>query len=468
VKFIFATTEINKVPITVLSRCQRYTLPRIDAETLVAHYASIAAKEQVEIEPGALALLARAADGSVRDGLSILDQAIALSFGQAITETQMRDMLGVADRGLVLDLFESLMAGNAASALGQLETLYNGGTDPALVVQELLDITHLVTRLKFERDEKDSAVDGALVARARVFAQRLGVAALTRTWQMLLKGLAEMQAAPNPFKAAEMVLIRLVHVADLPPPGELVKAIQARGGAAAMGAPSPGGNGGGAPRARLEALPGGGGALRAVPLPVTPLPVTPLPVPGEPVVAAGAQIDLPNPASFVEMVELVAKHREGILYTMIANFVRLVRFEQGKIDFAVEGDAPRDLSQRLGNFLNTATGRRWVISISREAGQPTLRQQADARARRRRAVAEADPLVSAALAMFPGSRISKIVELLPDTEDEGPPAEMPIPEPEAAAMDAGDDMAPNLYEEDDPGPFVSRSDPYDPDEEADD
>ncbi|MGB8842732.1 MAG: DNA polymerase III subunit gamma/tau, partial [Aliidongia sp.] len=252
IKFVFATTEINKVPVTVLSRCQRYTLPRIGEAMLAEYYGTLAVREAVSIEPAALALIARAADGSVRDGLSILDQAIALGFGQTITETAVRDMLGVADRGLTFDLFEALLGGDAARALGLLEALYNGGTDPAMVMQDLLDLTHFVTRLKLERPNDPAAAvaplaDGQDRQRGAALAGKLGIAVLARCWQMLLKGLGEVQTAPQPMKAAEMALIRLVFVTDLPPPGEIVKALQ--NGAAARPAPNGGaGPGGSGPR----------------------------------------------------------------------------------------------------------------------------------------------------------------------------------------------------------------------------
>ena len=280
IKFIFATTEINKVPVTVLSRCQRYTLPRIPAETLVGYFGEIAEKEGVEIEPAALALVARAADGSVRDGLSILDQAIALALGARVTETGVRDMLGVADRGLVLDLFEALMRGDATESLERLEALYNGGTDPAMVLQDLLEVTHWVTRLKLERPRDPAAAaapvaDGQDRRRGLDFAARLGLAALGRTWQLLLKGLAEVQAAPQPLKAAEMALVRLIYVSDLPPPGDILRLLQdgklAAGAAARPADPTgPGPRGEQAP-ARLASI-GGGPVAAATPPPLPPPP----------------------------------------------------------------------------------------------------------------------------------------------------------------------------------------------------
>ena len=237
VKFIFATTEIHKVPVTVLSRCQRFSLRRVPLELLTEHYAAIAAKEGVAAEPAAIALIARAADGSVRDGLSLLDQAIALG-GGTVAEGQVRDMLGIADRGLVFDLLETALRGDAAGALRRIAALYDGGADPVLVLQDLLELVHFLTRLKLapEAGAGDPAFEGAR-ARGLALAEKLGVPALSRAWQMLLKGVGEAQSAPSPIEAAEMVLVRLAYVADLPSPAELVKSLD--GGRAPAGAAAP-------------------------------------------------------------------------------------------------------------------------------------------------------------------------------------------------------------------------------------
>src|SRR5207302_474354 len=239
--FIFATTEVHRVPVTVLSRCQRFSLRRVPIEQLVQHYRGIAAAEGIAVEPAALGLIARAADGSVRDGLSLLDQAIALS-ADAIEEAAVRDMLGIADRGLVFDLFETVLQGDAKSALQQVESLYQGGADPLMLMQDLLDLTHFVTRLKLapEAGSGDPLEEGDR-ERARPLAAALSVPVLTRAWQMLLKGIEEVQTAPLPGQAAEMVLIRLAYVADLPVPAELVRTLSDGGGApaAAVAAPSP-------------------------------------------------------------------------------------------------------------------------------------------------------------------------------------------------------------------------------------
>src|SRR5216683_7683641 len=229
VKFVFATTEIQKVPVTVLSRCQRFSLRRVPVELLIEHYRRVAEAEGVEVEPAALALIARAADGSVRDGLSLLDQAIALSAGR-VEEAAVRDMLGVADRGHVFDLLESVLRGDAPAALAQMDRLYQNGADPLMVLQDLLDLSHFLTRLKLapEAGAGDPIAEGDR-ERARPLAERLTLPVLARAWQMLLKGLTEVQEAPSPIQAAEMVLVRLAYVADLPTPAELVRSVVVAG-----------------------------------------------------------------------------------------------------------------------------------------------------------------------------------------------------------------------------------------------
>ncbi|HEY8016264.1 MAG TPA: DNA polymerase III subunit gamma/tau, partial [Dongiaceae bacterium] len=236
VKFIFATTDIRKVPVTVLSRCQRFDLRRVDAEALAAYYAQIATAEGARVAPGALALIARAADGSVRDGLSLLDRALALgeegSVAGEIGEDQIRDMMGLADRSRLFDLFDLLMQGQTAGALAILAELYQSGADPALLLQDLLDLTHWLTRIKFLPQAADDPAAAEIERRrGRELAGRLSISVLTRCWQMLLKGLGEVQAAPSPLQAAEMALIRLTHAADMPPPGELARRLLEAGAA---------------------------------------------------------------------------------------------------------------------------------------------------------------------------------------------------------------------------------------------
>ena len=226
VVFVFATTEIQKVPVTVLSRCQRFALRRVPVDLLIAHYRRVAEAEQIAADDEALALIARAADGSVRDGLSLFDQAISLGRGK-VEAAAVRDMLGVADRGAVFDLLESVLKGDAATALARLDRLYEDGADPLVVLQDLLDLGHFLTRLKVapEAGVGDPIAEGDR-DRGRPLADRASMPVLARLWQMLLKGLGELQSAPNPVQALEMILIRLAYAADLPAPADLVRALE--------------------------------------------------------------------------------------------------------------------------------------------------------------------------------------------------------------------------------------------------
>src|SRR5262245_57398416 len=381
VKFIFATTEIRRVPVTVLSRCQRFDLRRIDADTLTKLYTDVARAEGVEIAPAALALIARAADGSARDGLSLLDQAIARAEG-AITEPDVRDMLGLADRTQLFDLYDLLMRGDAKGALELMGVLYAAGADPAVVVQDLLELTHWLTRIKLVPQAAAApGVPEAERVRGGAMAGKLTLAHLARVWQMLLKGLGEVQSAPLPLQAAEMVLIRLTHAADLPTPADLVRQLQDGGSVAVERSrattsserPSPPPTAlAVAPAApvrtepdRPRAFAGGGIVAAAQPEPAAPL--------------------APNPESFAAVVTLLGERREAILQAHLKNNVHLVQFELGRIEFRPDEHAPRNLANRLGALLSEWTGRRWVVAISGEPGEPTLAQQEAAVARQERA-----------------------------------------------------------------------------------
>jgi DNA polymerase-3 subunit gamma/tau len=406
IKFIFATTEIHKVPVTVLSRCQRFSLRRVPLDLLVGHYSKIAEAEGTNAEPAAIGLIARAADGSVRDGLSLLDQAIALGDG-AVTESGVRDMLGIADHGLVFDLLEATLRGDAQAALGQMRALHDGGADPVMVLQELLELVHFLTRLKVvpTAGDGDPLLEGDR-ARGMALGEKLGMAALTRAWQMLLKGLGEVQTAPSPLQAAELVLVRLAYVADLPPPAELVKALTDEQNAAATGdRPPPARNGNGGAPARLAA----GSDISAVPRAVA----TPAPS------AAG----LPQPQSFLEVLALFNEKREALLRSQLWANVHLVSFEPGRIELRPTEAAPRDLANRLSQLLGEWTGRRWVVSVSREPGMPTLKEQAEEKAASLRSEAAEHPLVRAVLDTFPGARIEAVRDLAPVPADPQEPSE---------------------------------------------
>jgi DNA polymerase-3 subunit gamma/tau len=383
---------------------------------LAAHYAAIAVKEQIKAEAPAIALIARAADGSVRDGLSILDQAMALG-GEAITEAMVRDMLGIADRGLVFDLLEAALKGDAGAALAQMKSLYEGGADPILVLQDLLELAHFLTRLKLAPNagEGDPALEGDR-ARGAPLAQKLGIPALTRAWQLLLKGLEEAQAAPSPLQAAEMVLVRLAYVADLPSPADIVRALD--GAPAALSASTASPNS--APRASHSTAPvnnGGGGTSAIGSLAMR-----------DPAPAAAPS--LPQPQSFLQVVELFEKNHEALLRAHLFAHVHLVRFEAGQIELRPDEAAPRDLPNKLGSFLSQWTGQRWVISVSGEPGDPTLKEQTEARTQSMKSEAARDPLVRAVLDAFPGARIESVRETV------APP---PEPMPDADELPEGEE-----------------------------
>jgi DNA polymerase-3 subunit gamma/tau len=429
VKFVFATTEIQKVPVTVLSRCQRFSLRRVPIDQLVAHYQGIAKAEGVEIEPAALGLIARAADGSVRDGLSLLDQAIALANGP-IAEDLVRDMLGIADRGLVFDLFETVLKGDAAGALDRMGGLYQGGADPLSVIQDLLDLAHFVTRLKLapEAGSGDPMEQGDR-DRAAPLAAALPMPVLARAWQMLLKGIEEVQTAPGARQAAEMVLVRLAYVADLPVPAELVKSIDlgtvppapmplaARPAAmpsAAPARPAPvivedaagmvGFDSPAPPMTRPRADGGNAAPAMAAPeLQAMPLSIAP------PTPSPGSALD-PVPQNFIETVALFDRHREGVTAAQLRAQVHLVAFEPGQIEFRPADGAPRDLANRLREKLIEWTGARWVVAVSREEGAPTLEQQAQARVSELESEVARHPLVRAVLDAFPGATIAAVRE----------------------------------------------------------
>jgi DNA polymerase-3 subunit gamma/tau len=409
VKFVFCTTEIRKVPVTVLSRCQRFDLRRVEAGTLIAHLGQIAAREGAEVAPEALALIARAAEGSVRDGLSLLDQAIAHGAGEVGAE-QVRDMLGLADRGRVVDLFELVMRGETAAALAALRAQYDAGADPVVVLQDLLELTHWVTRIKITPEAADDVtVPQAERERGRALAEALPMPSLSRAWQMLLKGLGEARSAPTPLAAAEMVLVRLAYAAELPSPAELVRELQGAA-APARTAPATGpgcnGDGGGASalaRTRLEPPAGGGARPQAA---LRPAPTA------EPLPQAAPEPSLPPPLpDFAAVVALFGERREPRLKAELVNHAHLVRFEPGRIELRLDAQAPRTLASDVMRRLREWTGGPWVVVISNEPGEPTLAEQAAARGADRRARAAAHPLVRAALAAFPGAELVAVREL---------------------------------------------------------
>jgi DNA polymerase III subunit gamma/tau len=402
-KFIFATTEIRKVPITILSRCQRFDLRRVDADLLVKHLETIARREAIDVEPAAFALIARAAEGSVRDALSLLDQAIAHAAG-AVQGEDVRQMLGLADRGRVIELFEALMRGDIAAALAELRAQYDTGADPAVVLTDLADFTHFVTRVKIV---PAVAEDRSLIeierSRGRACAEKLSMRVLSRTWQMLLKGIAEVDAAGRPLAAAEMVLVRIAHAADLPTPEEVIRSLDENAsgsrGRAPAAAPAPAAS---VPRLEAPRSEISRGAPRAALAPSSearvPLPETP---PSPPALAIGR---------FEDLVALAAQKRDLGVKLALERDVRLVRCEEGRLEIALEPSAAKTLVNDLARKFSQWTNRRWMVVVSAEEGEPTVRSQNDARQAALKTGVAADPLVQAVLTRFPGAEIVDVRE----------------------------------------------------------
>ena len=400
-KFIFATTEIRKVPVTILSRCQRFDLRRVEPEVLVGHLGRIADREGMKIEQEALALISRAAEGSVRDGLSLLDQALVQAESGAMVQTAtVRDMLGLADRTQTIALFESIMAGRTAEALENFRTLYGYGADPVQVTNDLLEHCHAAsvakmlgpnaTRLPNDQAQKLTALGAAISA-----------GTLSRTWQMLLKALDEVRRAPNPADAVEMAIVRLAYAADLPGPEEALKAIQS-------GGTLPGGGGAGGPRGG-----GGGGGGASAMLAASPV----------------AQPAFPDPQTFEAVVALIGDKREITLQMDVERYVKPVSFKPGAIVYEPAAGSPVDLARRLAGRLKEWTGRTWLIAANGQGGGETLIEIEKKARSARRAAVEADPFVVSIMQAFPGAEIKEIKTLAPAVE-------MPaIPEDDEAGED---------------------------------
>ncbi|MFA5593290.1 MAG: DNA polymerase III subunit gamma/tau [Micavibrio sp.] len=396
VKFIFATTEIRKVPVTVLSRCQRFDLRRIEADTLAAYYKTICEKEGVTADGEALDLIARAADGSARDGLSMLDQAIALSQGE-ITAQKVKDMLGLADRTLILNLLDNAVRGECEAALSVMDDLYRKGADPSVIIGDMLDLAHLLTKLRAVPALRDStqAMAKEEMNRAADLAAKLSMPALGRIWQILLKGLSEVNYAPVPQKAAEMVLIRLAYSADLPDPADLIKKIREGGIApsAAAPAPLPQGPSGGGGHAAINQAAGGGGA-------VTALAVQPA--------MENAPAPVTEIACLADMQAVLRQSGHMMLASQVYLYVHPVKLEKERFEFRPAEQASPSLAQELTQALKAATGKRWMVSVSTAQGGPTLAQAARAEEEARFTALRADPLVAQVLEIFPDAELKAI------------------------------------------------------------
>jgi len=442
VKFVFATTEIRKVPITILSRCQRFDLRRVDAALLVKHLEGICAKENISAEPEALALIARAAEGSVRDALSLMDQAIAHAAGSVRAE-DIGQMLGLADRTRVIDLFDALMRGDMAKALGELRDQYDSGADPAVVLSDLAEFTHFVTRVKIVPAVADDvSLAETERTRGRTFATALSMRVLSRTWQMLFKGLAEVQSAGKPLAAAEMVLVRIAYAADLPTPDEVIRSLDQNGSAPPVPA---GGNAGSARPPLAPRMGSPAGSPRAS---LAPAQLVTAQVPD--FAAVRAQQPSAAPATtalvlrgFPELIALVAEKRDLATKSALERDVRLVRFEDGKLEIALEPSARKTLVHDVSRKLSEWTGRRWMVVVSTEQGAPTVHSQSEAKRSELEQGVRADPLVKAVLARFPGAEIVGVRR-----RDDAPPAidapavmgDEPLPSPDDyGAPDGMDD-----------------------------
>ncbi|NWJ24423.1 DNA polymerase III subunit gamma/tau [Rhizobium sp. RM] len=431
VKFIFATTEIRKVPITVLSRCQRFDLRRISAADLVGLFTAIAGKEGFEADPQALAMIARAAEGSARDGLSLLDQAIAHGGGRVETEA-VRGMLGLADRARIVDLFEHVVKGDVSAALSEFNGQYEAGANPVVVLNDLADFTHLVTRMKYVPDAADDpSLSEVERVRGAEFSESIAVSALSRIWQMLLKGIPETENASRPAGAAEMVLIRLAHAANLPAPEDAARRLlELSNGEGSIS--NGGGNGGGARAyASTQAVASAHAAPQRQPSaqPTAMLRAVPDSRPQEMQIAVAKTEDRPEPKvavnSLQDIADLCGKNRDPVMKAKVRGFVRLVRLEPGRLDMRLGEGAPGSLPGELGVKLKEWTGIHWIVSLSKEQGQPTL-VEAEVNARDARLVdARQDPDVAAILQQFPGAKITDVrIRALQqdDAEEIAPPS----------------------------------------------
>lgn len=393
VKFIFATTEIRKVPTTVLSRCQRFDLRRVEPELLTVHFKNIVQKENVEAEDEALRLIAKAADGSVRDGLSLLDQAIAHGGGK-VTAEFVRAMIGLADRAAIVDLFEALMKGDIHTALDLFNRQYASGADPMIVLQDLLDLTHWITRVKIAPElADDPSMAQTERDRCAALAKTLPMGVLTRDWQMLLKGVGEVLTAPSAKQAAEMVLIRLAYAAELPPPADLIKDIK--------NTPAPAFT----PSHSSAPASSDWGGVRAV--------------------AGGVPMTQAAPApqgtvmfnTLADVVAYAYKQKEMLFAYNLQNCVSLVSFEQGKIEFYPMEHTPANLASDMAEKLKAWTGKTWLISVVNKQGGKTLLQEAQETKANLRKTMSANPVVSAVIMAFPGAKIDSIRERAEETDD---------------------------------------------------
>lgn len=378
--FIFATTEIRKVPVTILSRCQRFDLKRVLPEVLAAHMKEICAKENAKIDDAALALLARAADGSVRDSLSLLDRAIALAMGEMVTEMLVKDMLGLSDQRAVFDLWAMAIAGNTQGALAKADSMRRDGADPARLAMDMCDLTHRACRAKVSAPMgEDQAIMADLVA-------PLSLAGLNRAWSLCLQGVKDVAQAPDPAAAFDLTLIRLAYAATLPDPGKLIKELYNNSYNST------------APSLPHNTLPEGGASLMQR-------------------VGNGHSVavshSIPQPQSLEDVVTLAQAHNEPRLAAEIRQTMQVISFKTGVIEVALAPHAPNDLTQRLNKFLSHVTEQRWMISIRNdqvEAASETLAQQETVRLALKKQEMLDNSTVRDILSLFPGAEIVQILD----------------------------------------------------------
>jgi DNA polymerase-3 subunit gamma/tau len=419
VKFIFATTEIQKVPVTVLSRCQRFDLRRIEPETMITYLNKIALSEHAKISNDALALITRASEGSARDAISLLDQSISNS-SEEISSDQIREMLGLSDRGRILDLFDLIMKGNAVGALKELSALYSDGADPTIILQDLAEVTHWISLIKITPEAiSDPTVSPSERDRGKSLAVALNMRSLSRMWQMLIKVLEEIRLAPNSMMAAEMAIIRLTHVADLPSPDELIKKLHGKispeGTKKSSQSHSNLSNESlGQPNSSTTQIinPSQGGQILAQQFPEHSI----------------------QPNSFDQVIDLIKENRAIQLLIDVETCLKLAHFSLGRIEFVPTIDAPRNLAQKLGNSLSQWTGSRWAVSVVNAGGDQTIFEKRIEDVDNLKKEAIQHPLVKATLLMFPNSKIVNIktakslesdaaLQALPEVNEEWDPFE---------------------------------------------
>jgi DNA polymerase-3 subunit gamma/tau len=420
VKFLFATTEIEKVPITVRSRCIRFDLRRIEAAPMVGHLARICAAEGVAAEPEALALIARVAEGSVRDALSLLDQAIAHGGEGGVTTLALRDMLGLTDRGEIIALFERVMSGQIAEALEIVRALHQAGADAADILIDVAEFCHFVTRAKIAPTAtEDPTISQTERERAQEFADKLTVGVLARAWQILLKGVEDVKDSPRPLASAEMALIRLAYASDLPTPEETIRKLSQPTEGPRHAPPLPPGAGGGGPRASVRLAATG-----------------PAPVAFAPPAPPSAAV--PRLTRFDDVIALARSKRDIQLVQSLERDVRLAGFEQGRIAFTLVEGAEPGLAQTLSRRLQEWTGERWIVALVPDSAAPTLRETAQTREAERTSNAASHPLVQKVLDRFKGARI---VDVRRPEAPEAPPAPAGEVDDEVGYADSGPDLA---------------------------